>query len=252
MNRNLNEVLEVDFLNFCVKRKTNVIVGVHLESSSTVLNDVALMGKIAEEIDALTIIDGVSSIGAVPCQLHEWGIDCFVASAYKALLCPAGLSFIIANDRFLSKVKKRWSYYFDLAHIKSCAEKESFLWSPNVLGIQCLNEVVKSILDQGQNTYFQDLHDIVKTFRERISTGGLEILGEAAILSPCYTTIELPEASADLWLKHLKDEYGIVIGKGCNESADRYLRIGHYPNTSLDEFQFLADSLIDTLLHIER
>ena len=80
---------------------------------------------------------------------------------------------------------------------------------------------------------------------QELENGGALIFvhGDPRYLSPCFTAIRLKEPSADLWLARLKQEHGMVIGKGLGEGADSLLRIGHYPVHSLDDLQQLAETL---------
>lgn len=61
----------------------------HCETSTGVLNPVRDLAQIVREhSDALVIVDGVSSVGGVPCEMDAWGIDIFVTGSQKALMLP--------------------------------------------------------------------------------------------------------------------------------------------------------------------
>lgn len=224
-------------------KKAEVIICVHLETSATILNDVALVGRIGREHQAITMIDGVSSIGAVDCRLEEWGVSCFVASVYKALMCPTGLSLIVADEEFLTAANRNWSYYLDLRRLADAAAANRFLWSPSVLSLQCLKGTVDEILAAGQDAYFANLETQARQFRSRLEQGGLEILGNPEYLSPCFTAIKLRRNNASEWLARLKKDYGVIIGKGMGEFAENYLRIGHYPHRTPGDLKHLAEAL---------
>lgn len=223
--------------------RANVIIGVHLETSSTVLNDVALIGKIGQAHQAMTIIDGVSSIGSVDCPIDAWSVSCFVGSTYKALLCPTGLSFLIATADFMRIANRKWSLYYDISRLEKAAESHRYLWSPSVMGLQCLKGVITGILADGHSNYFEKLGEKANRFRERLSQEGFEIVGDARYLSPCYTAIRLEKDDAGRWTKQLKEKCGMVVGQGLGDHAQRYIRIGHYPNKSDAELQDLAGAL---------
>ncbi len=241
-----NSAHEAGLIQLLKEKRADVLIGAHLETSSTVVNDAVLLGRIGKEYQALTIIDGVSSIGSVECRLDEWGVNCFVASVYKALMCPTGLSFIVADSAFLNTSKRNWSYYFDLQRLSDAAEGDRYLWSPSVLSLQCLRDTVEEILAVGQEAYFEKLQAKARQFRRRLERGGLQIFGDPQYLSPCFTAIKTSDHSATQWLVRLKKKYGIVVAKGMGEFAEDYLRIGHYPHRSAKELASLAAALVET------
>ncbi|MCX6641480.1 MAG: aminotransferase class V-fold PLP-dependent enzyme [bacterium] len=226
-----------------VSFKADAIIAAHLETSSTVVNDVSVVGKVARQVNAISIIDAISSIGCVDIKMTEWNIDCVVASAYKALLCPAGLSFIIADQSYLAQAHWTWSYYFEMSRLLSTAEAYSYLWSPNVLIQYCLKHVLDSLLETGKDRYFIRLQQKAESFRRALTDQGLKIFGSPDRLSPCFTALELAEDHADLWVSRLKQDYGIILGKGLGYNVDRTLRIGHYPNRSEKGLIALATAL---------
>jgi aspartate aminotransferase-like enzyme len=228
------------------KRKAEAVVLTHLETSSTVVNDVSLAAKIARSAGALTIVDGVSSVGAVDCKLEAWGVNCFVAASYKALLTPAGLNFILTDESYLNLARRDWSYAFDLHRLVKAADENRFQWSPNVLNLYCLQASLRTIQQEGKEHYFRRLEQNAQGFRKQLSQAGLRILGDPRFLSPCFTAVQLDADHADLWLQLLKRDYGIIIGKGIGEQADRILRIGHYPHRTMQDLDFLAKALSGT------
>ncbi|RJP76606.1 MAG: alanine--glyoxylate aminotransferase family protein [Candidatus Zixiibacteriota bacterium] len=228
---------EADLSRAAGESRAGALVCVHLETSSTVINDVAAAGRAARETGALLLVDGVSSAGAAPVTLDAWGADAFVASGYKALLCPAGLSFILASERYLSAATRKWSYSYDLPRLASAADRGQFLWVPNVLNLYALEAALERILGAGQEAYFRDLEARSARLRQALRDGGLEVFGDPARLSPCFTAVKLREPNADLWLSRLKADHGLVLGKGIGEGADWYLRIGHYPHRSGEEVE---------------
>ena len=228
------------------KKKAKAVVLTHLETSSTVVNDVELAAEIAHSGGALTIVDGVSSVGAVDCRLTEWGVNCFVAASYKALLTPAGLNFILADETYLNLAREDWSYAFDLHRLVKAADENRFQWSPNVLNLYCLQASLQMILQEGKEKYFHRLERNAQGFRKRITQAGLCIFGDPRFLSPCFTALRLDAGYADLWLQILRRDFDVVVGKGIGENADRLLRIGHYPHRTKHDLDLLAKALFAT------
>ncbi|MCK9918287.1 aminotransferase class V-fold PLP-dependent enzyme, partial [Microbacteriaceae bacterium K1510] len=70
------------------------------ETSTGVQNPVRELAQVVhEKTDALFIVDAVSCLGAVDCQMDEWGIDILVTGSQKAFMLPTGLAFLAASER---------------------------------------------------------------------------------------------------------------------------------------------------------
>ncbi|MBC8205090.1 MAG: alanine--glyoxylate aminotransferase family protein [FCB group bacterium] len=242
----LNEEHETDLLDLSEQIEADVIICVHLETSSALVNDITIAGRIGCELGVLTIVDGMSSLGAVECRLDKWGIDCFISSAYKCLMCPPGLSFIIANEKYFDIAKRRWSFSFDNDKLLLKSRRDDYLWSPSVLSLLCLKDIINNIIAAGKH-YYSSLSDKAELFRDKLSQAGMDFVGNIDYFSPCFTAIKLEEPAADIILPQLKEKHGIIIGKGMGEHADNILRIGHYPFRTMEELDILAEALIDIM-----
>jgi alanine-glyoxylate transaminase/serine-glyoxylate transaminase/serine-pyruvate transaminase len=87
---------------------------VHAETSTGVLNPVREVAALAAERGALTIVDAVTSLGAMPVEMDAWGLDVCYACAQKGLGAPPGLSPIAFSPRALERRVACRSFYFDL------------------------------------------------------------------------------------------------------------------------------------------
>ncbi|MDD5368113.1 MAG: aminotransferase class V-fold PLP-dependent enzyme, partial [Anaerolineaceae bacterium] len=56
---------------------------VHLETSTTVVNPIQAVAKIARRYGALVMVDAVSSLGGLPMRLDDWGIDLCPSASQK-------------------------------------------------------------------------------------------------------------------------------------------------------------------------
>ena len=56
----------------------------HSETSTGVVADVRSLAAAAREAGALSVVDAISSLGAVPLETEEWGIDVVVSGSQKA------------------------------------------------------------------------------------------------------------------------------------------------------------------------
>src|ERR671934_1974114 len=75
-----------------------VVFLTHSETSTGAVADVRELAAAAKAAGALVAVDAVSSLGAVPLETDEWGLDAVVAGSQKALMTPPGLATVSVSD----------------------------------------------------------------------------------------------------------------------------------------------------------
>ena len=76
----------------CSEREATAVFFTHSETSTGVVTDLQPFAAAAREAGALSVVDAVSSLGAVPLETDAWGIDVVASGAQKALMTPPGLA----------------------------------------------------------------------------------------------------------------------------------------------------------------
>ncbi|MDX2091912.1 MAG: aminotransferase class V-fold PLP-dependent enzyme [Kofleriaceae bacterium] len=101
-----DQPLDVDALRAHVHRvRPAAVLMVHNETSTGSLLDVRAACAVAHEVDAVTIVDTVSSMGGIDCPTDDWGIDINVTASQKCLEGPAGLAAMSVSDRAWRKIE---------------------------------------------------------------------------------------------------------------------------------------------------
>src|SRR5579863_10482262 len=95
-------------------RRADLVAVVHAETSTGVRNPVADLAPIVREQDALLIVDAVTSLGTMPLEMGEWGIDACFSCSQKGLGAPSGLAPVAFSERALSRRVGCRSFYLDL------------------------------------------------------------------------------------------------------------------------------------------
>ncbi|HET6262001.1 MAG TPA: aminotransferase class V-fold PLP-dependent enzyme, partial [Chloroflexia bacterium] len=87
--------------------RPRVVCAVHAETSTGVCQDLAEIIRAAHEVDALMVVDAVTSLGGQPLRVDEWGIDVCYSGSQKCLGAPSGLAPFTMNERALEKASHR-------------------------------------------------------------------------------------------------------------------------------------------------
>lgn len=111
------------------------IWGVHLESSTGVLNDLPALVRLARRHDVRVVADCVSSLGAVPLDLG--GVYLASGTAGKSLGAYAGIAMVFADARSLRRMDRgRTPSYLDLPAMLTASGPRYTFPSPPVAALE--------------------------------------------------------------------------------------------------------------------
>src|SRR5262245_58151292 len=115
----LGQPLDVDRLRAEAARvRPRAITLVHNETSTGSTYPAAEVGAIARSVDALFLLDTVSSIAGLDVRTDEWGVDLNMTGSQKCLAAPLGLSLVSVSQRAWDVMERRkrmaQSYAYDL------------------------------------------------------------------------------------------------------------------------------------------
>src|SRR5438874_11456063 len=78
-------------------REATAVFLTHSETSTGVVSDLHAFAPVVREAGALSVVDAISSLGAVPLETDAWAIDVVASGAQKALMTPPGLAMVSAS-----------------------------------------------------------------------------------------------------------------------------------------------------------
>jgi aspartate aminotransferase-like enzyme len=202
----------------------------HSETSTGVVSDLEPFAGAAREAGALSIVDAVSSLGAVPLETDAWGIDVVASGAQKALMTPPGLAMVSASAGAWEKSGAAGSprYYFDWERTRKGQATLDAPVTPPVSLVAGLNVALGLILEQGLEAAFERHLRLGRACREGIKAMGLELFSPDEDSSAVVTAARAPEGidSSELVLL-LRDRHGVTLAPGQGELKGKIFRIGH-------------------------
>jgi aspartate aminotransferase-like enzyme len=176
-----------------LKRGAAWVWGVHLESSTGVLNDLAGAVKLAAVRGARVCVDCVSSIGAVPIDLR--GVHMASGASGKSLGAYAGVSFVMADRAALERVDRaRVAASLDVAGAIDAKGPRFTFPSPPVVSLHTALRSYESA-EQARERYEQyaRLGQLVRTGLRRI---GIEPIAAEGWAAPVITSFACPRGMA--------------------------------------------------------
>jgi aspartate aminotransferase-like enzyme len=222
---------------------------VHSETSTGVVCDLEPLLAVCREAGALSVVDAVSSLGAVPLETDAWGADAVVTGSQKALMTPPGLAFVAVSERAWERAESATlpRFYWDWARQRRAQAKGSTPSTPATSLVVALVEALGIVLGDGLETAFARHRALGRACRAGIKAIGLELYSpdddSAAVLTGALTPKGIDAVALRL---ALRDRHGITIAGGHGDLVSRLFRIGHIGHVTIDD---LAEAL--TAIEVE-
>ena len=207
-----------------------VVYLVHSETSTGVVVDVQAFAAVVKEAGAVVVVDAVSSLGAVPLDTDDWGIDVVVSGSQKALMTPPGVSFVSVSPAALEAAARSTSPRFtlDWETTRRGQEKLDTPFTPAVSTIRALDVALGLLLEEGLENVFERHVRLGRAAREGVKAMGLELFSPDDDRSAVVTAVRGP-AGVDLaeFLLLLRDRLGVQLVGGQGDLKGKIFRIGH-------------------------
>ena len=228
----------------------------HNETSTGVTNPVAELSAVAREVapEALLLVDGVSSIGAIPFEADAWGVDIAVTGSQKAWMAAPGMAFISASDRAWAAMEtaRMPRFYLDLRRHRESAATGQTPWTPAVAVMYQVDEGLRLMEAETPAGVFARHRACGAATRAGLRALGFDLLADPACASDTVTAAWVPEG---LDWKAFSGEYkarGLVLAGGQGKLKGRIFRVGHLGFIVLDHVLGLLAVLEEASLAVGR
>ncbi len=205
----------------------DIVAMVHAETSTGVVNPVDQMAPLAHRAGALTVVDAVTSLGAIPLHVAKWNIDVCYSCSQKGLGAPSGLAPITFSPRALEQRVPSRSFYFDVALIEDYWVRRKYHHTLSAPLMFALREALAAIEEEGLEARWAR-HEA----HHRALAAGLERLGLALLPPPAerlwtLNAVEVPGQIDEAAIRRqLLEEFSLEIGAGLGPLAGRIWRVG--------------------------
>jgi aspartate aminotransferase-like enzyme len=200
----------------------------HSETSTGVVCDVQALAAAAREAGASTVVDAVSSLGAVPLETDAWELDVVVSGSQKALMTPPGLAMVSVSERAWEERGSSPRFYFDWERTRKAQAALDAPFTPPVPLVAGLDVALGLLLDEGLEAGFDRHVRLGRACREGVKAMGLELFSPDVDRSAVVTAIWAPDGvDATEIVRALRDRFGITIANGQAHLKGKIFRIGH-------------------------
>jgi len=230
---------------FIRREKPKVVAYVHAETSTGALQSGQAICAAAHDAGALVIADCVTSLGGVPVEFDQTGIDVAYSCTQKGLSCPPGLSPMAMSPRAMDWLRARTSpvrsWYFDLKLIHDYSTlSHRYHHTAPISMFYALREALLVITEEGIENRWERHRRCHRLFVKGIEAMGLRMHVPEEHRIATLNTVCVPEGVDEAKVrKRLLDEPGIEIAGGFGPLAGKVFRIGVMgPLATEDNVQF--------------
>jgi len=221
----------------------------HVDTSTGVRHPIREIAEAAYQAGAVTMVDGIASIGGELASVDDWGIGVLVTGTQKGLETPPGLGIIAVGPRGRARMDARStrppSWYLDLK-IWEDYRREWAAWHPHPVTmptnlVLALGSALQRILADGIDAYVGRRAALAERSREGLQKAGLEPVPQPGTGANLVVAMYADDPPAIQ--KHLAGR-GIMIAGGLAPLAGRSIRIGLLGRTANEQ---MVDKLLEAI-----
>jgi alanine-glyoxylate transaminase / serine-glyoxylate transaminase / serine-pyruvate transaminase len=213
------------------------VLVVQVDTASGVFNDIEAIGKAirASGHPALYMVDTVASLGCMPFEMDEWGIDVAMSGSQKGLMTPPGLGFVTANDRAreIHKKANMRTPYWDWTERDGREHYRKYAGTAPVHLLFALRQAINMLFEEGLPHAFERHRLLAEAVRHAVAAWseghalGFNI-SEASQRANTVTTVTMTSGQDPSALqRYCKEKCGLVLGTGIGELQGKAFRIAH-------------------------
>lgn len=207
--------------------RTDIVAIVHAETSTGVLNPVAAVARLAARHDALTIVDAVTSLGAMPVPVGEWGVDVCYSCTQKGLGAPSGMAPLVFTPRALARRVPCRSFYFDLGLLEAYWVERKYHHTISAPLVYALREALVAVEEEGLAARYARHERTHLALVSALPGLGLALLPPEGERLWTLNAVRVPDGADEAAVRRgLLERHGIEIGAGLGPLAGRIWRVG--------------------------
>jgi alanine-glyoxylate transaminase / serine-glyoxylate transaminase / serine-pyruvate transaminase len=250
----LGKRVDADFVSKKLnEKKFKILLFTHVDTSTSVMNDVRTLTQVAKENGVISVCDSVCGIGGARLNFDELGTDVVLTGSQKAIAAPPGATLLAVSNKAIDVMEKRKtpiaSYYMNLLRWMPVMEDPKiYLTTPAVQVMLGLHEALLEIKEEGVENRWKRHETNAEAFRAGIEGLGLGVVPDETSRAPTVTTFYVPVGTnAGEIQETIRSKFGIHVAKGFGDYKDTMLRVGHFGNCSATDIIALLGALELTL-----
>jgi aspartate aminotransferase-like enzyme len=230
------------------KARYSVVFITHVDTSSSVANNVPELVEECAKAGVLSVVDSVCAVGGVPLDFDRLGADIVFTASQKALAGAPGAVLLACSPRAIEHMEKRKapieSYYMNLLRWKPIMDDpRMYLATPATQVLLALREAMTEVKEEGLENRWARHRKLGELTRKAVEGWGQRFVAEEGHRADTVTAFWVEKQNAGAVQDTLEKEHGIVVARGIYDDRDKMLRIGHFGILTAETLRKALDSL---------
>jgi alanine-glyoxylate transaminase/serine-glyoxylate transaminase/serine-pyruvate transaminase len=205
----------------------DILTVVHAETSTGVRNPVERLAPAAAARDVLTIVDAVTSLGAIPFDMAAWNVDVAYSCSQKGLGAPPGLSPIAFSPRAMARRVSSRSFYFDMALLADYWTKRTYHHTISFPLVYALRAALAEVEEEGLDARWARHKAVHDRLTAGLASRDLHLLPDESDRLWNLNAVRVPDGVGEAAVRAaLLDRHQIEIGAGLGPLAGKIWRVG--------------------------
>lgn len=220
----------------------------HSESSTGALADVAALARVVRaREDVLLLVDGVTSVGAMPIEMDRWGADYYCTGSQKAMALPPGLALGAASERLLARAETLpdAGYYFSVRKLVTITRQNLPFWTPALslyYTLEC--QLARIARGGGWPARWARHREMLEQLERWVAArSDVRLLARAGARSPAISALLLPAGRRPDAIIAALEREGYLVGGALDPRHGPVIRIGHMGDLEPRHLGALLDRL---------
>ena len=233
----VGQVIDPDRVRRAIEEyRPKVVTITHVDTSTGVRLDVESLSQLANERDALVVVDGVCSIGGEEFHADAWGVDVALTASQKAIGAPPGLAIVTVGQRARAARENRRTpfpgYFTDIKNWLPVMESyeggaPGYFGTPAVTLLATLHTALEELAREPMPARVARHAWIAGAFKAGIAALGLQNVAAPEANASTLTVVRNPDSVGDELIDAVRAE-GVTIARAIHpELRGRSFRVGH-------------------------
>jgi cysteine desulfurase / selenocysteine lyase len=244
--------LELATVERYLDRHTRLVAASAVQFFSGHRTDLAAIGNLCRERGILFVVDGIQSLGHIPCDVQAMKIDVLAAGGQKSLLGPPGTGFLYVREEVAAKLQPRtlgpnatvdYLHWLDY-NLKPLPGAHRFrAGTPNLVGMFGLLESINLLQELGLEEIERHTSQLTAFTLEMLSGLGYQTLTVPGKHGPIATFASgLSNSETDGLVAYLA-ENNVTVVKHLNKAGAPHVRVSFHCYNTVAEVERLEQLL---------
>lgn len=206
----------------------DTVILTHSETSTAAVADLEGIAAVTRARGCLLVVDGITSVGALPLPMDRWGADIVVTGSQKALMTPPGLGIVAVSPRAWERIdsfSSRSMYLCLKAYRRGLATDDS-PYTPAITLMMGLRAALEMIRAEGIERIWARTARLARATRAAVQALNLAVFARDPADS--LTAVVVPEGLDEPVLRRrLRERFGLVVAGGQDQLKGRVFRVNH-------------------------